>query len=65
MMWRTFEPVEIHPGTGVDEARIGETRTAIEAPSARRAPSAMRVYYDELDPALCIDYDAAGNVRSV
>ncbi|SRR6187397_2310896 len=58
--------MEIQPGIGVNEARIGEPRAAVEArlgpPTSQRD---ARVYYHESDPALFIDYDIAGNVESV
>ena len=58
--------MKIQPGIGVDVARIGESRSAIEArlgpPTSHRDD---RVYYHEADPALFIDYDGAGNVESV
>jgi len=58
--------MEIQPGVGVNAARIGESRAAIEArlgpPTSQRED---RVYYDEADPALFIDYDPAGCVESV
>ena len=58
--------MEIQPGIGVNEARIGEPRTAVEArlgpPTSQRD---ARVFYHQADPALFIDYDRAGNVESV
>ena len=58
--------MEIQPGIGVNEARIGEPRTAVEArlgpPTSQRD---ARVFYRHADPPLLIDYDLAGNVESV
>ncbi|MDF2509705.1 MAG: hypothetical protein K0Q52_3564 [Microbacterium sp.] len=58
--------MEIQPGVGVDTARLGESRAAIEArlgpPTSQRD---ARVFYHQTDPALHIDYDPAGNVESV
>ena len=56
------DPSRDRRGRSADRRDPHRDRGPLGPPSSERN---ARVYYDELDPALCIDYDAAGNVRSV